>query len=99
MSYTAEAFIFDGDQRRIGCQTSFKALGMKFSNRPTMDLHVESIKKGFRMRIWTLRNLKNCGFTCQELVRVTIIRLVADYRCVVYHSSLTDEQDKDLDRL
>ena len=29
----------------------------------------------------------------------TMIRPVADYACVVYHSSLTDEQDELLDRL
>ena len=29
----------------------------------------------------------------------TIIRPVADYACVMYHSSLTDQQDEELDRL
>ena len=54
-----------------------------------------------RSRYWTLRNLKNSGFTNEELVTVykTIIRPMADYGSVVYHSSLTDEQDELLDRL
>ena len=32
-------------------------------------------------------------------VYTTMIRPVADYGCVVYHSSLTDKQDEELDRL
>ena len=48
-----------------------------------------------------LRNLKNNGFNESELVRVykTMLRPVADYGCVVYHSSLTIEQDKEIERL
>ena len=48
-----------------------------------------------------LRNLKNSGFTNEELVTVykTMIRPVADYGCVVYHSSLSDQQDELLDNL
>ena len=47
-------------------------------------------------RLWTLRNLKNSGFTNEELVRVfsTIIRPVIEYVAVMYHSSLTDEQTR-----
>ena len=48
-----------------------------------------------------LRNLKKSGFTTDELVTVykTMIRTVADYGAVVYHSSLSDVQDKTLDNL
>ena len=101
LSYTADAFILDADGERIGCQDTIKALGMHFSNRPTMDAQVASISRRIRSRYWTLRNLKNSGFTNEELVTVykTIIRPVADYGAVVYHSSLTDEQDEALDRL
>lgn len=44
---------------------------------------------------------KKSGFNKAELVKVytTIIRPVLDYGCVVYHSSLTDEQDEALERL
>lgn len=52
-------------------------------------------------RLWTLRNLKNSGFTNEELVRVfsTIIRPVIEYVAVMYHSSLTDEQDEAIENL
>ena len=48
-----------------------------------------------------MRNLKNSGFTQEELVTVykTVIRPIADYTCVVYHASLTDGQDELIDNL
>ena len=101
LKYQAESFIYDADGERIGCQERIKALGMYFANKPTMEEHVASIAKRFKARYWTLRNLKNSGFSSEELVTVykTIIRPVADYACAVYHPSLTDQQDEDLDRL
>ena len=62
---------------------------------------VDSIKKKYRSRFWMLRNLKHSGFTTDELVQVykTMVRPVADYGAVVYHSSLTDQQDELLDGL
>ena len=101
LSYEADAYILDEDEQRIGCQEKIKALGMTFSNKPTMAAQVNSIKKKIHSRYWTLRNLKNSGFTCDELVTVykTVIRPVADYCCAVYHSSLTEDQDIQLKRL
>ena len=50
---------------------------------------------------WTLYHLLRAGFNEEELARVyrTIIRPTADYRQVVYHSLLTDEQDQIIERL
>ena len=101
LAYTADAYILDADGNHIGCTKGIKALGFCFSSRPDMSAQVEHIKKSMRSRFWTLRNLKNSGFNEDELVRVyvTMIRPVAEYDCVVYHSSLTDQQDEVLDRL
>ena len=100
LAYEADAFLLDEDGGRIGCQKTLKALGMRFSNRPNMNLHVEHIRKTFRSRYWTLRNLKRNGFNQAELVQVykSMIRSVADYGAVVYHSSLTGEQNELLER-
>ena len=66
-----------------------------------MEDQVKHIIKSMRMRYWTLRNLKSNGFTTEELVQVykTMLRPVAEYGCVVFHSSLTDDQDERLERL
>ena len=100
-AYEADAFIYDSSLNRIGCQGTIKALGMNFSSRPDMWAQVESIRKKYRSRYWMLRNLKNSGFNTEELVKVykTMVRPVADYGAVVYHSSLTDQQDELLDNL
>ena len=62
---------------------------------------MESIRKKFRQRFWSLYHLRRNGFTKEELVRVytSSVRPVADYCDVVYHSMLSDEMDKELDRL
>ena len=101
LSYKAEAYILDDDQKRLTSTDSLKALGVRFSCRPTMDAQVEHIKKSFRSRFWMLRNLKSNGFSDAELVTVykTLLRPVDDYALVVYHSSLTDQQDEALEGL
>ena len=95
-SYRADAFIYDADQDRLGCQDSFKALGMWFSSRPDVSAQVEAVQRGVRSRLWTLRNLKNSGFSEDELVRVykTIIRPVADYACLLYTSPSPRDRQK-----
>ena len=54
-----------------------------------------------RSRYWTIRNLRTNGFNSEELVHVykTMLRPVVEYGCVVYHSSLTDDQDERIERL
>ena len=58
LGFEPDAFILDEDGARIGCRKLLKALGMRFSNRSNMSQHVEHIRKSFRSRYWTLRNLK-----------------------------------------
>ena len=59
------------------------------------------IRKSLRGRFWILRNLKRSGFTSEELITVykSMLRPVAEYGCVVFHSGLTDEQDEALENL
>ena len=66
-----------------------------------MHRHVQVLSGRFRSRFWVLRHLRNAGFNEEELVKVykTILRPVADYLCVFYHSILTDEQDEQIERL
>ena len=99
--YTAEAFILDSEQTKIGCSNKIKALGLHFSNRLDMEEQVLHVIKAMRARYWTLRNLKFNGFNEEELVHVykTMIRPIAEYACTVYHSSLTDDQDERLECL
>ena len=69
-----------------------KILGFHMDCQPTVGAHVQALRK----RYWILYHLRRYGFTEEELCKVyqTIIRPVADYCCVVYHSMLSDEQDE-----
>ena len=84
------------DHKRISRQEE----GVRTSNRPTMVARVEHVWRAFRSCYWTLVNLTKNGFTEDELVKVykIMIRPVTEYAAVVYHSSLTDEQDELLDQ-
>ena len=99
--YVADAYIFDADGQRIGCGGPIKALGVYFSPDLTLTVQVDKMCKRFRQRYWTLRNLKRNGFSEGELVQVykTMIRPIAEYACVAFHSSYTDAQDERIERL
>ena len=43
LSYAADAYILDADQEHIACQDRLKALGMVFSNRPTIEERRNSV--------------------------------------------------------
>ena len=96
LTYDAEAFIEDADGEALWSGGGMKVLGFVFSGKPTAAAHVEALRKKFRKRYWILLLLKNFGFNQEELCKVyrTIVRPVADYCCVVYHSLLNDRQDE-----
>ena len=101
LAYSPDAYIEDADGNVIRGQPTMKALGVRFSNRPDWKEHVAWIRKSFRARLWILRNLKKSGFNADELVHVyqSMLRPVAEYACVVFHSGLTDEQDEQIELL
>ena len=100
LNYRTSAYILDRDGVRIESGDKMKILGFHFSSRPTVDAHIEVLKRRFRQRYWTLRHLKHNGFAEKDLVTVytTMVRPVADYMMEVYHSMLTDSQDEALER-
>ena len=99
MSYDAEAYIEDEEGNELTSGDSMKMLGFYFSRKPNVDAHVDALRRRFRQKYWVLLHLRKFGFNEDELSRVykTIVRPVADYCSVIYHSMLTDQQDKELD--
>ena len=91
--YRAVSYILDADENRTECTDSIKALGVHFSSSLNLNLHVDTVVRRFRQRYWTLRNLKRNGFNSDELIQVykTMLRPIAEYACMVFHSSYTDE--------
>ena len=103
LSFKAEGHIFGADDERIGSRSTktIKVLGFHFGARPTVDAHVDSLRRRFFSQWWILYHLKHHGFNTEELVRIykTVIRPVFDYCAIVYHPLLTDDQDQLLERL
>ena len=99
-TFTPLAEIEDSEGNTIRSTGTMKVLGFHMSDRPTVAAQVEALRKRLRQRYWILFHLKNYGFSQQELCKVyrNVIRPIADYCCVVYHSMLTDEQDEVLER-
>jgi hypothetical protein len=78
-----------------------KILGFTFSGTPSVGAHVNSIVSKARRRYWVLRHLRRFGFDNQELLQVymSLIRSVIEYCSVVYHSMLSQEMEKQLERV
>ena len=101
MSFEAAAFIRAETGERLESGSQLKLLGFKFGQKPTCTEHVEGIWRSFRGRYWLLIHLKQHQFTTEELLTAykSIIRPVAEYCSVVFHSMLTDRQDEQIERL
>ena len=95
----SEAFI-EHEGAKITSGDELKMLGFHFGRKPTVGLHVEKLRRRFRRRAWILMHLRHAGFNEEELAKVyrVIVRPVADYMAVVFHSMMTDQQDEILER-
>ena len=103
LSFKAEASILatDGTELVSGQTNELKLLGFRFGPRPTCTTHIESVRRSFRGRYWLLIHMKQNHFTEAELVKAytVIVRPVAEYCSVVFHSMMTAQQDEQIERL
>ena len=99
LSYSPMTFIVDSAGEKIESKDSLCVLGFHFSDKPTVQLHVEETVKKMRQRSWFLRNLARAGFNTPELVEVyrSVILPIADYCAPAYHSMTTDANDQMLE--
>lgn len=98
-SYTAKTHIYDEHNSRIDSTSTLKTVGFIFNQRADITDQLNALKMSFRTKTWTLRHLKQSGFTEDELKRfyTTNIRPSLEYSSVVYHSMMTQEQEHDLE--
>ena len=101
LSFKAGAFFRAEDGMVLSSSEGLKLLGFCFNSRPNCDAHVEAMKKSFRGRYWMLIHMRQHHFTEEELVQAykVIVRPIAEYCLVVYHSMITDQQDEAIERL
>ena len=80
---------------------SLKIIGFHFNTKPTVGFHVEIMCQKFRCKLWSLRQLKKSGMGQVDLLVVykTILRPVLEYACVTYGPMLTEEMNKNIEKL
>ena len=63
---------FDLEDNPIKTVSTMKVLGFQFPTDPDIRVQVESIRRKFVARIWTLRHLGHRGFSQEDLLKVCI---------------------------
>jgi hypothetical protein len=73
---------------------SFKLLGITISSDLTWNIHVDNICAKASKRLYALRILKRNGVPAADLLTIfcTFIRLVLEYACQVWHTSLSSNR-------
>ena len=101
LSYKAEAFFYSMEGTNLSSTNELKVRGFRFGPQPTCQVHLDSVKKSFRGCYWLLVHMKQHFYTEKELVWAykTLVRPIAEYCSVVYHSMMTDKQDEEIERL
>ena len=87
--------------QRIKSINEMKLLGFVFGSEPNVSAHVESIKKKFKSRFWSLIHLKRSGISGDDLFKLfnVFIRPVIEFCSVIYHPLLTKKQSSTLERM
>lgn len=100
-SFKAGAYFYSMDVTKLVSGNELKLLGFRFGPRPTCQVHLNAVKRSFKGRYWLLIHMKQHFYTEKELVRAykTLVRPLAEYCSVVYHSMMTDKQDEEIERL
>ena len=60
-------------------------LGFHLGPRPTVSVHVESLRRRFQQRVWILTHLRHSGFNEKELAKVYRVFFLS----LVFPSALT----------
>ena len=103
-SMTVSTFIRESRETnptKIHSSNSMKILGFYFSSKPSVELHIATLQKKFRQRLWLLRNLKHAKADKKDLLDsyLCFIRPVADYCTNVYHTMMTGGMTDALEKL
>ena len=96
-----KTYMNTGDRNRIVSGNCLKILGFTFGPRPTVHAHLNTVLPKMRRRLWVLYHLRESGMNKNDLTAVyfSLIRSVADFACVAYHSLLTEKQSNALEKI
>ena len=79
----------------------YKLLGVMITSDLKWDTNTEHITKKAFSRLWMIRRLKNLGLNTESLLQIfrTQVRSLLEYGAVTWHSMLTDENSKSIERV
>ena len=79
----------------------YKLLGVIISSDLKWDKNTEHITKKAFSRLWMIRRLKNLGLKTESLLQIykTQVRCLLEYGAVTWHSMLTHENKKSIERV
>ena len=60
-TFKAEAYIYGNANEKIEDTDTMKLLRFHFSSSPTVNKHLDIMRKRFRCRFWILRHLREAG--------------------------------------
>ena len=89
------------DKQNIEVVEEFKLLGVQITSDLKWDANTNAITKKAFKRLWMLRRLKNLGLKTSSLVKIytTQIRSLLEYGAVSWHSMLSIENEKAIERV
>ena len=78
-----------------------RLLGVEINNQLTWHKNTESIVKKSNTRMMILHNLYDFHLPLDEMINIYIlfIRSMVEYACVAWHSSITDEESRSIERV
>ena len=76
-------------------------MGFIFGKKPNASYHIDYTRKKFCKAVWALNHIKRAGVDKEIMIKVycVMLRPIVEYCHVIYHSMLTKEQEKQLERL
>ena len=99
--YTPASYIITDNNDRIESSDCMKVLGFHFDMAPNVKHHMKLLHRRFKCRMWSLRHVKRNVFKQSELLHVykAMIRPVAEYCSVIFHTMATQADSLELERI
>ena len=81
--------------------STFKLLGVMFSNDLSWACHVSFMLQKVSKRFFIIYQLSRVGLSSKDIVAVycSVVRSVLEYACVVWHPGLTSSESADIERV
>ena len=89
------------NSKLIEIETENKLLGTIISNKLTWDLNIKNIVKKANSRMQLLHQINKFGASKDDMMTIyfSYVRSILEQSCNVWHTSLTDDNEQDLERV